>query len=266
VLLTGSSSKFSTELISDSTPIRFYIFGGESIMRGYTAVAGDFPAYLQAEITDALGYTSFTTGFTTTILGTQPTTLCGPQVKCLYDLVSKYPTKDIRYTYGGYTGATLDTTGSPTNNWLSTDNDNNYVTVLQLFAAAMVVLVDIELRTVESIQFVMAQGINDCDNLTRANNYNANLTAEIPDIQADFSKGAVQCDTVIWAGPHDRLPAGSHPYDATVRTALTDVEGLDSRLTVILPDNATTYPLEADSVHYTPTGTLNLGTAFSDLL
>lgn len=266
-LLTNASNLFASFTDADPGQSKVYVFMGESIMRGHTAGPSDMPIELQQTLTDILGWANTTDGFEVTLAGSTPRTECGPQLKALYDLRIKYPDHNIFYFYGGSAGSTLDLTPTSVNSWNSGGSGNLYNTALASFLNGMKVLIDIEDRNIESIEIIMAQGINDCDDATRAGNYSTNLSNALSDIRSDFTYGGISATRIVWSGPHSSLPPVSFPYTSTVKTAFITVFGADLDSAYLFPDDNTEYPKEAgDNVHLTPAGTVNLGKYFATQL
>jgi len=256
-ILTSAANFFRTYTETDNSDTRVLLFGGQSNMIGSTLVPGDYPAELQAEMTDVFGWGGVTNGFQTTLAGTQPTTNCGPQLRMLYDLRIKYPNDRIYYLYKAAANQSLAV------NWLSSGVGNLYSDQVSEFGNAIKVLQAIELRNVINIDYCMMQGEEDATTLAWANAYQTNLTNWFTDARGDFAGTGVALIKIIWARIHDDLPIGPRPYSATVRAAVDTAVAGDANADTIDTD---AYPLQGDLVHFTAQGEEDLGEAYTNLL
>ena len=108
--------------------------------------------------------------------------------------------------------------------------------------------------------FIWIQGEKDAKNLTKANNYEANLTNLINGIRTHLNNPTLKVCVVLL---NSNIPVGVHVYKATVRAAQVSVAATLSNVVTVDPD---AYELQPDLVHYTAQGYEDLGEAIFNIL
>lgn len=264
IMLAGPLSQ--TEGNTNDTHVVFVAGQSNANLNDADHQRDDFPVNLQTGLTEALFYdyealygnskTFFRpiTDNTTIFLSGSLPLNCGPWLKVAKELLTNYPSDEIRMVQIANSATSLavewlPTSGTMYTNWLTT-----YRPALRLLLA--------EGRNIASITFLWIQGENDATNATYAANYETNLTSFMSDfrtkVQAQLDLYSVTTPIkVVISKLSDQT---TFTYKNDVRTAQENWVALNTTLNKIVnTDNATDFPMEAGKVHFLPNGMTEIG-------
>jgi hypothetical protein len=163
-ILTDPSGTFSTETITRRNA-RVFGFGGQSNMVGSDLVASDMPSYLQDQMQTSYFFNGSTKRYNKILAGTYPTN-CGPLLKAMYDLMTKYPNEDLFCVQTATASQSLAT-------YFNSEIPGGGYNSLTVNFDGLYALLEAEGRTiVGDPAFAWGQGEEDADVLEYAKSYN----------------------------------------------------------------------------------------------
>ena len=233
-----------------------YLLGGQSNMDGRAPQQG-LPSELRAPQADVLLYArSQTPTIGGQLVGLQPASTTtdngfrefGPEVLFGRTLADALPASRIAVIKSAFGATSLAVDWNP-------QTGPRYADFRQTVADGLAALTAAG-HTYQIGGMLWMQGESDCNPLSYANAYAANLTAFIADVRSRYG-----ANLPFLIG---QLPAGQVTTNATghaiVRQAQAEVAGLVPRTALIVTDG---FGMESDGIHFSAAGQTSLGIAFA---